>query len=158
MPRVAKKSKSLKRTAKRSGNTWQLMEDGDVVAEGAFSESQVAAWRNGKLGEGNCYEIAAKLVTGEEGRQLEMVELCHATVTGQGPIDGCKFGHAWLEHTVRIPNSDAQIRMVLDKSNGRDVSLPADFYYRLGNISEVQRYSISETRAKLVLTGNYGPW
>jgi hypothetical protein len=98
---------------------------------------------------GDCYEAAARYIIDHAlmGKEKGLV-LVHGIVTGQGPIRGIQYGHAWVE------NGDE----VIDKSRGRDIHLPKAVYYALGNISETIRYTPEETRRKLLDTGNYGPW
>lgn len=96
---------------------------------------------------GNCYEAAAKLLTAYCG--CPGVELVHGTVTGQGPIAGVRYGHAWVE----IGD------VVLDASNGRFVVAGKSAYYAVGEITEpVARYAFREAALCMLETGHYGPW
>ncbi|MEI6035676.1 MAG: hypothetical protein WCS65_15535 [Verrucomicrobiae bacterium] len=75
--------------------------------------------------------------------------LAHGEVTGQGPIAGIRYGHAWAEI------GDA----VVDPSNGRIVCARKDAYYALGKITGgVVRYSPEEARRMMLETLHYGPW
>ena len=70
-------------------------------------------------------------------------------MTGQGPIAGIRYGHAWAEI------GDA----VIDPSNGRIVCGRKDAYYALGKITGcVVRYSPAEARRLMLETLHYGPW
>jgi len=96
---------------------------------------------------GDCYQCAGRYVWDNP----ETHTLVHANVTGQGPIKGVRYGHAFTEY-----QDDNGITMVYDPS--ADVTLPADFYYSLGQINpdEVKRYSHEEMNKKLAETGDWG--
>jgi predicted Zn-dependent protease len=96
---------------------------------------------------GNCYEAAAKLLTAHCG--CPGVELVHGTVTGQGPIAGVRYGHAWVEVGD----------VVLDASNGRFVVACRSAYYAVGEVTEpVSRYGFEAAVRQMLETSHYGPW
>ena len=96
---------------------------------------------------GDCYVAAARFVIGNA--RCPEILLAHGEVTGQGPIAGVRYGHAWAEI------GDA----VIDPSNGRIVCARKDAYYGIGNITGgVVRYSPSEARRLMLETFHYGPW
>jgi len=95
---------------------------------------------------GDCYEAAARFVIGNS--RCPGIVLVHGEVTGQGPIAGIRYGHAWAEI------GDA----VIDPSNGRIVCDRKDAYYCIGKISSVVRYSAEEARQSMLETLHYGPW
>jgi len=98
-------------------------------------------------GEGDCYEAAAKLLYAH--RSCLGIVLVHGTVTGQGPIAGICYGHAWIE----IGD------VVLDPSNGRFVCARKADYYAVGEISEpVTRYDFEAAARQMLETRHYGPW
>ncbi len=98
-------------------------------------------------GEGNCYEAAVQLLYAH--RECPGIELVHGTVTGQGPIAGVRYGHAWVE----IGD------VVFDPSNGRMVVARKPIYYAAGEITEpVERYTFREAALCMLETGHYGPW
>ena len=98
-------------------------------------------------GNGDCYEAAAKLLYAH--RSCPGIALVHGTVTGQGPIAGIRYGHAWIE----IGD------VVLDPSNGRFVCARKSAYYAAGEIAgPVARYTFAEAARELIETGHYGPW
>jgi hypothetical protein len=98
-------------------------------------------------GEGDCYEAAAKLLYAH--RSCADIVLVHGTVTGQGPIAGIRYGHAWIE----IGD------VVLDPSNGRFVCARKADYYAVGEINEpVTRYAFEEAARQMLETRHYGPW
>ena len=84
----------------------------------------------------------------------DTVHLVHGVVSGQGPLSGQRFGHAWVEVEI-----DGMWR-VIDKSNGRDILLPREFYYDLGNIDSKKqhRYETMQAFAFMQDTGHFGPW
>ena len=98
-------------------------------------------------GEGDCYEAAAKLLYAH--RSCPGIVLVHGTVTGQGPIAGLRYGHAWVEVGD----------VVLDPSNGRFVVARKPAYYAAGEITEpVACYTFAEAAREMIETGHYGPW
>ena len=147
------------KTIKKTTNGHKLIENGQVVASGKFTKEQLTSWKSNKLDVGDCFEVSARLIIKSKQKELRGAKLCHGIVTGQGPLDGCKFGHAWLEYQIAI-NNELTITMVMDNSNGKSINLPAELYYRIGQISEksVERYSQDEVKKLLLSTGHYGPW
>ena len=102
---------------------------------------------------GDCYEAAGQYMMREctFGNDDCDVILVHGEVAGQGPLEGITFGHAWVERGG----------MVIDKSNGRNLELPAALYYLVGQINDIgniHRYSWEEARRKILDTENWGPW
>lgn len=83
--------------------------------------------------------------------QLSNLILCHGTVTRHQ--DQHKHIHAWLE-----TNFPEAINFCIDKSNGLNVTMLAEEYYKLGNISDVVRYNRQETINNLLAYKTYGPW
>ena len=109
---------------------------------------------------GDCYEIAGKHML-ENAHSNDI--LCHGEVTGQGELNGIKYGHAWIERGD----------LVIDKSNGRNIQMPKLVYYILGKIGQpsfdqagnyhegktnVHRYSYPEFSEKILEFGHWGPW
>ena len=102
---------------------------------------------------GNCFDVAAKLVIDNDySKEFNDPLLVHGEVAGQGPLEGIRFGHAWVE--------DGNV--VIDKSNGKDLKIPKLLYYALGNIEDkkgkIYRYNLEETRKMLLKHAHYGPW
>ena len=103
---------------------------------------------------GDCYEAAGKFIM--EECMLGGVDDCqyilvHGEVMGQGPIAGIPFGHAWV-----LDGST-----VIDRSNGRDISMPAQLYYAIGQIDRIDNvieYPWEEARTKILDYGQWGPW
>ena len=117
---------------------------------------------------GDCYEAAGKYMMEQCQTRDCNLTLVHGEVAGQGPLEGIRYGHAWVEDGGTV----------IDKSNGRDVRLPKTIYYSIGNIAapdmskwgkpefgqdiftggNLHKYSWEETRAKILDSGNWGPW
>jgi len=99
---------------------------------------------------GDCYRAAGTYIVdnafGKNGDKS--LVLVHGEVTGQGPIEGVKYGHAWVEKGG----------MVIDKSNDRDIKMPKALYYALGNIKKTVRYTSEEVLDKITTTEHWGPW
>jgi hypothetical protein len=77
------------------------------------------------------------------------LHLVHGEVTGQGPLEGVKYGHAWIEDG----------NMVIDVSNGRTVRMPKATYYALGRIGDnVHHYDAPAFRRKVMQHKHWGPW
>lgn len=102
---------------------------------------------------GDCYRAAWRVAVIEEGWTL-----VHGLVTGQGPVEGVRFGHAWLERRIEVDGHPVWV--VRDVANGKDVELPRALYYAVGDVraEEVARYDADEARRRAIKTGHYGPW
>ena len=77
--------------------------------------------------------------------------LVHGIITGQGPIEGIKYNHAWVE----IGDT------VIDKTIPLFAKgFPKDAYYRLANADEdkVFKYNAKEVAKKAQEFETYGPW
>lgn len=101
---------------------------------------------------GDCYEangafLMTKLLSQEP--DIQLWKLCHGIATGQGEIMGIGHGHCWLEY-----NED----VVLDLSNGRQIVMRREEYYKIGNIRNVRKYSAEQVRMKILTTGHWGVW
>lgn len=107
--------------------------------------------------DGNCYRAAVLLLEAEvfwrQPSKLRRV-IVHAEVGGAGPIEGLRFGHAWVE--------DVDSGLVYDRSNGNEIVMPWRLYYALGRVDpqpgKLYRYTPEEARAWLNRAGHYGPW
>ena len=105
---------------------------------------------------GDCFESALKELMGSNpfGKDhMDNMTLVHAVVTGQGEIEGVKHGHAWNE----IGD------VVIDKSNGRNIVMRKEDYYKAGNINpnntnEFKRYTRQEMSKMVSKFKTYGPW
>jgi hypothetical protein len=98
------------------------------------------------MSEGDCFVVAANLML-DDAR----LTLVHGQPTGTGgEAAGLVYWHAWCELDG----------MVIDRSNGNDVTLPAVLYYAVGNIDPdaCRYYSAYEALAEMHDYGHYGPW
>jgi hypothetical protein len=96
---------------------------------------------------GDCYEAAGHYFL-DHGAGNSSMHLIHGEVTGQGPIAGIKFGHAWIEDGEEV----------VDLANGKNLRMPKAIYYALGHIEKRIRYDYKTFLEKVLKTGNWGPW
>jgi len=100
---------------------------------------------------GDCYEANGRLFMEEAlfpGSKTGMV-LVHGEVTGQGPLEGVKYGHCWIEEGGTV----------IDVSNGRNIKMPKKVYYALGRIGDnLHRYKPEQVRKKILTSKHWGPW
>ena len=97
---------------------------------------------------GDCYEAAGKYMLSHPGEGLKLI---HAEVQGQGSIADITFGHAFI-----VDGND-----VIDKSNGRNIRMPAVIYFALGqinNIGNYHEYSDDDLFAHIAKYKHWGPW
>lgn len=111
------------------------------------------------MSDGDCFRVAANLVV-ELG---EGHTLCHGEPLGQGKIAGVRHAHAWVERSDTVDSPGVgpyTVITCIDRSNGKDVSMPQVLYYKIGRLDErpIRRYSHREAVEKMVETGTYGPW
>lgn len=110
---------------------------------------------------GDCFKVAANLVVPMLGLQKESVSnldsltLVHGIVSGQGPLEGLRYTHAWVEGV-----SQEGVPLVVDASNGREVVIPAALYYLIGQIDpeECVRYTPEAASQRMLQFAHYGPW
>lgn len=104
-------------------------------------------------GGGDCYEANGKFFMDQAvfpGSNTTM-RLVHGEVTGQGPMEGVQYGHAWI-----VDGST-----VIDKSNGKDLRMPKKAYYALGQIDRndnMHVYTPAQFRKKVMQFEHWGPW
>lgn len=112
---------------------------------------------------GDCFLVAAQLARMLAASEHDVM-LVHGLPRFRGrEHDGKRFWHAWVEVEVNNPPPLQRSRTVwcVDKANGKDVDLPRDAYYRLGDLDEehVFRYTVEEAEEHLYETDlDYGPW
>lgn len=123
-----------------------LEQGGDIFAKGG-----------GIKGKGNCYQAAGDFAIGKFfAPQIDFIGepyIVHAEVRGQGQLEGIRYGHAWVEDDENV----------YDHSNGREIRLPKQIYYLLGDIKtddpkKYRKYTFAEARKKMLDTGTYGCW
>ena len=98
---------------------------------------------------GDCYGCAGRHLWANPEHTL-----VHAMVTGQGPIEGIRYGHAFTTFT----DPETGIEMVYDAV--KDLTLPAALYYHLGQINpdEMTKYTLDEMNEMIQSSGHWGPW
>jgi hypothetical protein len=110
-----------------------------------------------KAKKGNCYSTAARALLGTNplGRWLktkgwlDTAVLVHGVVSGQGPLEGRRIGHAWVEANG----------LAIDWSNGKRLALPAWVYRAAARCGdEVVTYDTEQATILLVKTRHFGPW
>ena len=92
---------------------------------------------------GDCF-VSALHTFMENPRKYTLV---HGVVTGQGPLEGLQYCHAW------VLDGDT----VIDKTTPMK-KLPADLYYAIGQIEITREYNASEVYKMLDKYETYGPW
>jgi len=102
-------------------------------------------------GQGDCYDangsyfVEKALFPGND----KGLRLVHGEVTGQGSLEGVKYGHCWIEDG----------NTVIDVSNGRNIRMPKSEYYKLGRIEDnIHVYTPEEARRKINQYEHWGPW
>jgi|TARA_R110000824_G_scaffold181438_3_gene362204 hypothetical protein len=103
---------------------------------------------------GDCYEAAIKFIMSKcmFGPDCPF-SIVHAEVSGQGPLEGVSFGHAYVV--------DKRNNIVIDTSNGRNVMLGRAAYESMGKIDKIgnyHEYAWHEARKKIIDYEHYGPW
>jgi len=101
---------------------------------------------------GDCYEVAGKFMMSQNPSNSRYL-LIHAEVAGQGAIAGVTYGHGFV--------LDTENDVVIDKSNGRNLEMPAAIYYYVGKISQlnnVHEYTYRQMTEKMLEHENWGPW
>jgi len=107
---------------------------------------------------GDCFDAAVKFVMDKPKEEQDSYQIVHGYPTGQGDIEGMRFIHAWVETAEEIDGFS--IPVVIDPSNGREVTMPKVMYYKLGKIDpdEVVIYEPQEAFLNCVTYGHWGPW
>lgn len=99
---------------------------------------------------GDCFEANLNLLLDMKVTAPDAV-LVHAEVAGQGPLEGVRFAHAFVQAGDTV----------YDNTNGRGVVLPAVLYRAIGNVDWIgnyHTYTVDEAVAKMLEHGHYGPW
>jgi len=97
---------------------------------------------------GDCFIVAY------EQAMMHNYKVVHALATGRGPIEGIVYSHAFN----LVENGEFGIDWVIDKSNGKDIKMPAAAYFAIGRIKRSKTYSKQEAAGFALKTENYGPW
>ena len=103
---------------------------------------------------GNCFYNCGMQMTDQmifgHGDYQEYT-LCHGVATGTGPIEGVRYGHAWLEFKG----------LAFDFTNDQHkptAIVPADQYRRVGRITDIHEYNAAQVREMICTHGTWGPW
>jgi hypothetical protein len=96
---------------------------------------------------GDCFVVALHKFM-ENPRRYTLV---HGVVSGQGPLEGIEYCHAW----VIDENTDKVIDMTLP--SGRQ-KIPVELYYYIGRIEITREYKASDVAKMVDKYGTYGPW
>ena len=101
---------------------------------------------------GDCFIVAAKIIL--QATAPRSARLVHGLPIYRkpGPDYGKRFWHAWVESVME------GIPVVLDFSQGKEIVMPRDEFYRIGRIEQVFRYTQHQANRELTKTGNCGPW
>jgi rubrerythrin len=152
----------LYKAEKGTSKSGKYSQDNDLLSDLGIQHEKFAKGSKikSKNRGGNCYEIAGRIAMAsrEELKNMGLPEfqgtpyVVHAQVTGQGDIEGIKYGHAWVEDDL----------FVYDFSNGRKITFPKELYYILGEVKTVKpvyfKYNFDEARKLMLDSGHYGSW
>lgn len=95
---------------------------------------------------GDCFIVAFRV-----GMSIPGALIVHGLPLGTGgEAQGRRFWHAWVEDRG----------MVIDRSNGHDIFLPASVYYAAGQIDRTWKYTHEQVREIIEQTeaATAGPW
>ena len=97
---------------------------------------------------GDCYQAGGRLIMNFFGDKNH--KLVHGMVSGQGSLEGMRYGHCWVE------SKDT----VLDHSNGKKLEIPTKVYYALGRVdpAECKYYTPKEAAKFMSEEEHWGPW
>lgn len=96
---------------------------------------------------GDCFVVALHKFMENPKRYT----LVHGVVTGQGPLEGIQFCHAW----VIDEKTDNVIDMTLPAGQQK---IPVNLYYHIGCIDITKEYNASQVYKMIDKYGTYGPW
>jgi hypothetical protein len=102
---------------------------------------------------GQCFQNSAHFMLEADPGLVQDLRLVHAVCVGQGPIEGIRFAHAWVELAGKVAID------VTDVHKGKEATkLLAEQYRRIGQVSNVVEYTRLEMVKELVKHTHYGPW
>lgn len=144
-----------------SPNDFNVQQDSNSIVISNISKLE----KGGRVATGNCYEISGKIAMSNTARlpnrygyktpEIKFFGtpyVVHSQVSGQGKLEGLKYGHAWVEDDL----------FVYDYSNGKELIMPKKQYYKLGGVKTIKpiyyKYTFEEALNKMVDTGHYGSW
>ena len=104
---------------------------------------------------GNCFDENGRYFLDNAQANWKIV---HGVVINSA--DKKPMGHCWIEveYKFKTPRQQFVFVACIDKSNGNDVELPQEIYYKFGQISETKKYDIDQYRKLLIQHENWGPW
>ena len=105
-------------------------------------------------GDGDCFSAAVNLLLVRNFPKDQGDLLVHALVHGRGSASGHRFPHAWVETKEGV---------AMDHSEGKNIDMPKEIYYVLGNINPEEKgayetYTLAQVRKKVTQYKHYGPW
>jgi len=123
-------------------------------------EAAIVARRRAGIPTGDCYQAAANYLSRLGPKESEGHTLVHGIVSGQGPLEGKRLDHAWVEAEQPVPGGSLTIVLVIDVSQGKNLLLPRDLYYRIGRVNpaECTRYTPEEAMINMLRSKHFGPW
>ena len=138
--KVTLPKKSKRKEKSKQDKNWSMLKtalESDLFEEGA----------------GDCFHVAGRtMIDMTEEQEVYGMKMIHAYVYGQGELKGRRFPHAWIE----------QGDVVLDNSNGNNIVMRKEQYYKLGGIEEeagaYATYNKEDTMINMLKHGHYGPW
>ena len=111
---------------------------------------------------GDCFRVAVERMKAHFEAGSANVRLVHARILGQGPIDGVRHWHAWVEFDQELPFPGIErpvvSRRAEDRSNGKRVNMPVDLFRRIADPEQVREYDFDAMVDQLAAHMQYGPW
>ena len=109
---------------------------------------------------GDCYESSILSFMGNSWTEFGLPDerkkwtLVHTMCRGGGPIEGVRFGHAFL--------LNREMGLVIDVANGKGGLLPSHRYFKIGDVDPdkypFHEYTYPEMVAEMLAHETYGPW
>ena len=106
----------------------------------------------GKLGD--CFPVAGRFMLHLDDKMEKAgMKMVHAIVTGEGELEGRRFGHAF--------NKLGDV--IFDKSNGNDIMMRKEHYFKQGGINPKEKgtyveYDKEQSIIKMARYKHWGPW
>jgi hypothetical protein len=133
-------------------------------------------------------DTAKKLKKSLPEDQRDSIRIVHGMPLGTGgEAEGIRFNHAWVEtddvndtmqqimESMKNIPADARasylgiaesmretgmLTTIHDNSNGREITMPLNLYYSVGDIDpeDLRKYTLEEAEEMMARHGHYGPW
>ena len=106
----------------------------------------------GKMGD--CFPVAGRFMLHLDDKMEKAgMRMVHAIVSGEGELEGRKFGHAF--------NKLGDV--IFDKSNGNNIIMRKENYFKQGRINPKKKgayieYDKEQSLIKMTRNGHWGPW